>query len=213
MEISLTPIMPLQLDILMLMDHQIMLCSISIFYYEMHHTLLLLIMLRQWICAKIIFQIASSNIMYSRGYLSLCLIDRRGHECNVYHCVNKISVFGNFDVNVLVNVQCFHKICRRFLLVESVPMSKRQTDSSRAFSEFLRIFYNIQHCFTPMSKLPNTIGKCKYIAENRICRRAECRYANEVRWSSCKLNNNMNKSLFRTSMLYFFVQILQPTLM
>ena len=93
--------MPLQLDILMPMDHQIMLCSISIFYYEMHSTLLLLIMLRQWICAKIIFQIASSNIMYSWGYLFLCLIDRRGHECNVYHCVNKISVFGNFDINVL----------------------------------------------------------------------------------------------------------------
>ena len=131
--------MPLQLDILMPMDHQIMLCSISIFYYEMHHTLLLLIMLRQWICAKIIFQIASSNIMYSWGYLSLCLIDRRGHECNVYHCVNKISVFGNFDINVLVNVQCFHK-SRSFLLVESVPMSKRQADSSRGL---LRISPNI----------------------------------------------------------------------
>ena len=127
----MTPLMPLQLDILMPMDHQIMLCSISIFYYEMHHTLLLLIMLRQWICAKIIFQIASSNIMYSWGYLSLCLIDRRGHECNVYHCVNKISVFGNFDINVLlVNVQCFHKR-RGFLLVESVPIFKQQTDSSR----------------------------------------------------------------------------------
>ena len=123
MEISLTPIMPLQLDILMPMDHQIMLCSISIFYYEMHSTLLLLIMLRQWICAKIIFQIASSNIMYSWGYLSLCLIDRRGHECNVYHCVNKISVSGNFDINALVNVQHFHKFWRQFLLIESVPIS------------------------------------------------------------------------------------------
>ena len=99
--------------------------------YEMHSTLLLLIMLRQWICAKIIFQIASSNIMYSWGYLSLCLIDRRGHECNVYHCVNKIFVFLQFwHQCTYVNVQCFRKIWRRFLLVKSVPMFKRQTDST-----------------------------------------------------------------------------------
>ena len=98
-------------------------CCVQYIFSIMKCTLLLLIMLRQWICAKIIFQIASSNIMYSWGYLSLCLIDRRGHECNVYHCVNKISVFGNFDINVLVNVQYFHKIWRRFLLIESVPIS------------------------------------------------------------------------------------------
>ena len=109
-------------------------CCVQYLFSIMKCTLLLLIMLRQWICAKIIFQIASSNIMYSWGYLSLCLIDRRGHECNVYHCVNKISVFGNFNINVLVNVQCFHKK-NRLLIVQGARVNGESMTPPRSKGE------------------------------------------------------------------------------